>query len=94
AYDKIPADLRKVFDEYFGPGGQPAWGKILETDEINNRALLAKEGVKFTALPDSELPQFMAIATKLQTAMIEDFEKKGLKAKAFFDILKQAAAAK
>lgn len=94
AYDKIPPDLRKVFDAYFGPGGQPAWGRILEIDEIKNREVIAKEGVKFSALPASEVPEFMAIATKLQNAMVEDFEKKGLKARAFFEKLKAAAATK
>jgi len=91
AYEKIPADLRKTFDEYFGPGGQPAWARILDVDEANNRALLARDGVKFGTLPASDATEFNAIATKLQNSMIGDLEKKGLKARAFFDKLKVVA---
>jgi TRAP-type C4-dicarboxylate transport system substrate-binding protein len=90
AYEKIPADLRNVFDQYFGPGGQPAWGKILDVDEANNRELLAKEGLKFNALGDAEKKEFNAIAAKLQVTMVDEFEKKGLKARAYFDKLKVA----
>jgi TRAP-type C4-dicarboxylate transport system substrate-binding protein len=92
AYEKIPVDLRKTFDEYFGPGGQPAWGKILDTDEAMNREVLAKDGVKFSVLGDKDAAEFGATAVKLQNSMVEEFEKKGLKAGAYFGKLKAAAA--
>lgn len=91
AYDRIPADLRKAFDEYFGPGGQPAWSKILDVDEANNRALLARDGVKFGSLGAADAAEFSIIASKLQLSMVDDLEKKGLKARAFLEKLKAAA---
>jgi TRAP-type C4-dicarboxylate transport system substrate-binding protein len=91
ALSRIPADLRPVFDQYFGAGGQPAWGKILEVDEANNRELLQKEGLKFNVLDEKDRAEFNTIAIKLQTSMIDGFEKKGLKASAFFEKLKAAS---
>lgn len=89
---KIPADLKKVFDEYFGPGGQEAWGRLLDADEAKNRDVLAKEGVKFATLSAQDTADFEPIARKVQDTIIDELDKKGLRARAYFDKLKAAAA--
>jgi TRAP-type transport system periplasmic protein len=88
AYDRIPPDLRNTFNQYFGPGGEAAWSTILDTDEANNREFLKKNGLKFNALGEPDKTEFNAIAEKVQATMLDDLEKKGLKAKSYFAKLK------
>ncbi len=91
-YDKIPAELRGVFDEYFGPKGQPAWARLLDSDEAYNRDLLAKEGVKFSQLSPDDVAAFDAISFGLQQTMVDELEKKGLPARAYLEKLKSTMA--
>ncbi len=92
AYDRIPAELRVVFDDYFGPKGQKAWGELLDRAEASDRSLLLKDGMKANSLDAANLARFNEIALKLQETAVMDLEKKGLPARAYFEKLKASMA--
>lgn len=92
AYDKLPPDLRDAFDDYFGPRGQPSWGRLLDRSEAADRGVLIKDGVKPVALDAQNLAEFNALAIKLQETAVVDLEKKGRPARAYFERLKASMA--
>ncbi len=92
AYDKLPADLKKLIDEFSGTAGLSHWAAQFDVAEARNRELLIKAGAKMTRLDAKEQAAFDAIAVKLQETTIAELEKKGVPAKAYFAKLKQAIA--
>lgn len=92
AYEKLPPDLRQVFDEFFGPRAQQSWGHLLDRSEAADRETLIKEGVKPVALDPQDLAEFNTLALKLQENAVADLEKKGLPARAYFEKLKASIA--
>lgn len=92
AYERIPADLRKIFDQHFGPAAQSSWGRLLDADEANRRAHFVKLGINIRSLNEKDLAAFNSIATKVQEATVEELEKKGLPARAYFEKLTKSIA--
>lgn len=92
AYAKLSGEQKAIFDEYFGPKGQQAWGRMLDRSEASDRDILIKDGVKPIALDPQNLAEFNTIAATLQKTAVADLEKKGLPASAHFEKLKMQIA--
>lgn len=91
AHDKLPPDLRKVFDEVVGD--RRRFARAVDDSEAAERDRLLKEGVTEYRLSAADKAEFDKASAKTREEVLADLEKKGVPARAFFARL-QAALAK
>lgn len=84
-YDGLPADLKTLIDQTTGAARAEWYGRMWDASEKEGKASLAAKGMATNTLSSDELKRIMAIVVPLNAAAIADTEKKGLRAKAFFD---------
>lgn len=93
AYNRIPADLRPAFDQYFGKAGQAAWGRVLAHGERVAHDQLVADGLQVTALSPDDKAAFAQISQRLKTAAGQALDAKGQPGTAFLSDLEAASAA-
>ena len=80
-WNKLPADVKKVFEEIGGMSGAELFGKGMVKDEEEGRADGAKKyGCEFYRLPPDELARWVKPLGTVQEDWIQDMEKRGLAA--------------
>lgn len=89
SYENLPDDLKPAFDEYFGAGGQDAWGRLLGAGEVRLREHLETLGVQVRQPSEEDLATFNAMVPDLQEAAIEALESEGKPARAFAEALRE-----
>ncbi|MSQ73409.1 MAG: TRAP transporter substrate-binding protein [Betaproteobacteria bacterium] len=93
SYERLPADLKKLIDEYAGPAAERTfWADVLDGGESSQRDITLKAGVKPVQLDPRAQEEFKAISAKLEESTVADLEKKGLPARAFLLKLKATLA--
>lgn len=92
AYDRLPPALKRLIDEFAGPSGQPAWGKLFDVAEARTREVVTRAGVKVSRLDAGAESELRELAARLHEAALADLEKRGLPARPYFSKLKQALA--
>jgi TRAP-type C4-dicarboxylate transport system substrate-binding protein len=91
SYDQLPANLKKMIDDSFVGVEKEighAWDKIDEP----GKAELVKAGMTPIKLSKEEDAKFRAAGAKVSEAKIAELEKKGLPARAVYDMMRSLAA--
>ncbi|MBI1201228.1 MAG: hypothetical protein GC182_01835 [Rhodopseudomonas sp.] len=90
AYDKLPADLKKLIDETSGVGGARIFGRLSADDEIEKRALVVKRGIKIDQLADQDV--LKAAGQSILDQAIKNAAAKGIDANMVVARIKAAVA--
>lgn len=90
AYDKLPADLKKIIDDTTGANGQHFMARSVQDDESGVRAKYMGEGIKVQQLTDDG--PLKEASARIREQAIKAAEAKGLPAKEFLDKLSAAYA--
>ena len=88
AYDKLPADLKKVIDNNSGIETAAMFGRAMAEGDTRGRSLAEKLGNNIVALDEAETQRWRAVAASVETDWIEEVKSKGI------DGAKLAAAAR
>ena len=91
SYDKLPADLKKMIDDSF-VGVEKEVGYEWDKLDAPGKAALMKAGMTPIKLSKEEDDKFRAVGAKVAEAKIAELEKKGLPARAVYDMMKALAA--
>lgn len=91
AYDKLPANLRKTFDEVF-LSDRGRFARAVDDSEALERSRLIQEGVAEHTLTTADKAQFDKAAQLTREEVLADLEKKGLPARTYFKKLEAALA--
>ena len=89
AYDKLPADLKKVLDESL-PTAAQLMGRYLSDDETKHRQASIAKGA--SVIPFTDDGTLAAVSAKLRDKAIADATAKGVDAKGFLAKLAAAVA--
>ena len=93
AYERLPADLKKLIDAYAGPEGERRfWGRVLDEGEEDHRRQLLKSGVKEAKLGANAEAEFRTLSGRIEETTMAELEQKSLPAKAYFLKLKASLA--
>ena len=93
AYERLPADLKKLIDAYAGPEGERRfWGRVLDEGEEDHRRQLLKSGVKEVKLGANAEADFRTLSGRIEETTMAELEQKSLPAKAYFLKLKASLA--
>ena len=88
AYDKLPADLKKVIDNNSGVETAALFGRAMDEGDKVGRGLAEKAGNKIVALDAAETARWRKTANDVETMWIDEVKGKGI------DGVKLAAAAR
>jgi len=77
AYNKLPADLKKVIDNNSGIKLAQQVGQLFDEYEAKGRDLAAKNGNHFYTLPDSEVAKWKADSQSVTNDWIDDMDGDG-----------------
>jgi TRAP-type C4-dicarboxylate transport system substrate-binding protein len=88
AYDKLPADLKKVIDNNSGIETAAMFGRAMDEGDKVGRALAEKAGNNIVALDAAETQRWRKTATDVEKMWVDEVKAKGI------DGAKLAAAAR
>lgn len=91
--DSMPADLRLVFDRYFGPANQSVWATFLGNAEEQLRKKHLSRGMESRRLSPDQEAKFNEISAATREKVIAELEGRGVKARAFYNDLHKAMEA-
>ena len=78
AYDKLPADLKKVIDNNSGMDTAAAFGKAMDEGDKVGREIALKGGNKITELELAEVQRWRRTASTVETDWVNEVKGKGL----------------
>jgi len=88
AYDKLPADMKKVIDNNSGIETAAMFGRAMDEGDKVGKALAEKAGNSIVALDEAETQRWRKTAADVETTWVEEVKAKGI------DGAKLAAAAR
>lgn len=88
AYDSLPPDLRLLIDETSGVASARIFGKLSADDEVEQRAVLVKNGIKINHLTDEE--SLRAAGKSILDQAIKNAAAKGIDANMLVEKIKAA----
>jgi TRAP-type C4-dicarboxylate transport system substrate-binding protein len=77
-WDRLPADVKKVFDELSGEYMVEFTGKIRDEKEQEARSVIEGKGIEYIELPPAEKAKARELLTPVQNEYAAELEKKGL----------------
>ena len=78
AYDKLPADLKKVIDNNSGQVAAALFGKAMDDGDKAGREIATKAGNKITELELAEVQRWKRTASTVETDWINEVKGKGI----------------
>jgi TRAP-type C4-dicarboxylate transport system substrate-binding protein len=90
AYEALPPDLRLLIDETSGIASARIFGKLSADDEVEQRAVLVKNGIKINHLTDEE--SLTAAGKSILDQAIKNAAAKGIDANMVVEKIKAAMA--
>ena len=78
AYDRLPADLKKVIDNNSGIETAAAFGKAMDEGDKTGREIALKAGNKVTELDIAEVQRWRRTAGSVETDWVKEVSGKGL----------------
>ena len=91
SFDRLPANLKKLIDDSL-VGVEKAVGHEWDKLDAPGKAALMKAGMTPIKLSKDEDAKFRAVGAKVSEAKIAELDKKGLPARAVYDLMKSLAA--
>jgi TRAP-type C4-dicarboxylate transport system substrate-binding protein len=91
SFERLPANLKKLIDDSL-VGVEKAVGHEWDKLDAPGKAALMKAGMTPVKLSKEEDAKFRAAGAKVAEAKIAELEKKGLPARAVYDLMKSLAA--
>ena len=77
-WDRLPADVKKVFDELSGEYMVEFTGKIRDEKEQEARSVIEGKGIEYIELPPAEKAKARELLMPVQNEYAAELEKKGL----------------
>jgi TRAP-type C4-dicarboxylate transport system substrate-binding protein len=90
SYNKLPANLKKLIDDSF-VGVEKAVGHEWDKLDAIGKGIMVKDGMTPVKLSKVEDDKFRATGAKVAEAHVAAMEKKGLPARAVYDMMKSLA---
>jgi TRAP-type transport system periplasmic protein len=90
SYEKLPADLKKNFDETTGMTGAMRGGGEFDRDDKGSRGVSGKAGVQFIEASPEDAKKLVELGEQLASKAVADLDAKGLPGKAYLAALKAA----
>ena len=78
AYDKLPADLKKVIDDNSGQVAAALFGKAMDDGDKAGREIATKAGNKITELELAEVQRWKRTASTVETDWVNEVKGKGI----------------
>jgi TRAP-type transport system periplasmic protein len=78
AYDKLPADLKKVIDNNSGIETAAMFGRVMDEADKRGRSLAEKAGNNIVALDGAETQRWRRTAATVETDWIDEVKGKGI----------------
>lgn len=78
AYDRLPADLKKVIDNNSGQVAAALFGKAMDDGDKAGREIAVKAGNKITELELAEVQRWRRTASTVETDWINEVKAKGI----------------
>jgi TRAP-type C4-dicarboxylate transport system substrate-binding protein len=78
AYDKLPADLKKVIDNNAGVEAAAMFGRAMDDGDRTGRAIAVKAGNNIVALDAAETQRWRRTAATVETDWVNEMKGKGL----------------
>ena len=78
AYDKLPADLKKVIDNNSGLETAAAFGKAMDEGDKVGREIALKGGNKITELDVAEVQRWRRTASTVESDWVNEVKGKGI----------------
>ncbi len=90
-WDRLPDDIRKVFEKYTGDWAVEYYGTIRDKEELEAKRVAAEKGMEFIELSPAELQKARDLVAPVRTNYAAELEKMGLPGnKALEELLKFA----
>lgn len=80
-WDKLPADLKKVFESLSGDWAVEFYGKVRDEGEQHAKDVAKEKGMKLIQLPDAELAKVKKMVEPVKASYAAQLEAKGLPGK-------------
>lgn len=80
-WDRLPADVKKVFEKYSGDWAVEFYGKLRDEGEHHAEDVAKEKGMKLIQLPASDIAKAKALAAPVRTDYAAKMEAKGLPGK-------------
>ena len=78
AYDKLPADLKKVIDNNSGIETAALFGKAMDAGDKVGRDIAVKTGNKITELEAAEVQRWRRTASTVESDWVNEVKGKGI----------------
>ncbi|HEX9720150.1 MAG TPA: TRAP transporter substrate-binding protein [Ramlibacter sp.] len=78
AYEKLPADLKKVIDDNSGVETAAMFGRAMDQGDVAGRAIAVKAGNNIVALDVNETQRWRRTAAAVETDWISEMKGKGI----------------
>ncbi len=78
AYDKLPADLKKVIDNNSGIAAAAMFGRAMDDGDKAGRAIAEKAGNRIVALDIAETQRWRRTASVVEKEWVDEVAKKGI----------------
>jgi TRAP-type C4-dicarboxylate transport system substrate-binding protein len=78
AYDKLPADLKKIIDDNSGVEAAAMMGRAMDQGDLEGREIAVKAGNKIVALDINETQRWRRTAAAVETDWVNEMKGKGI----------------